>query len=96
MNAVLKSPELITARAGQRPTYRRWDLVKLRERNQWIEANRDLLTRWYRETGTYADHDDGQVAFAVFADIQFDIEHAHFEELREDAKLDHNYVDRED
>lgn len=77
----------------QRPNYKRWDLVRTNDRDAWVRENRELLMGWYNDTNAYAEMPED---FAAFAEIQFDLERAHFEELRADARLDHDYIDREE
>jgi hypothetical protein len=90
MNALPK----LHARVLQKPSYGRWDLVRQNDMTAWIAANREALMAWYDDTNAYLDgHPE---PFAVFAADQFDFERMHFEELRADAKLDHDYVDRSD
>lgn len=84
MNALLKP----IAMPLIRPSFRRWDLVREGKdgRERWIEANRDLLTQWHRQTGSYAEQDDAQAAFSVFADMQFESEHAQLESFKADRE----------
>lgn len=92
MIAVLKPIEV---RPLKRPTYQRWDLVRQNDIDAWIRANREALQGWYNDCEQYTD-DPGAEPFEEFAKTQFELERSHFEELRADAKLDHDYVDRED
>lgn len=86
MNAQLKpieTPLLI------RPSYRGWVHVQRDERDAWIQLNLGALKQWYAQTGSYAEHEDSQAAFTVFADIQYESEHARYLELLDDAKHEH-------
>ena len=90
MVAILKP---ITVRALQKPAYGRWDLVRANDMAAWIAANREALLAWYNDTNQYTD--GPPEPFAVFAADQFDAEYAHFEELRNDAKLNRHYREEE-
>jgi hypothetical protein len=79
----------------QKPTYGRWDLVRTNDPAAWVRANRELLQGWYNDLARYTDERELD-PFDGFCLAQFDVERAHFEELRTDARLDHDYVDRED
>lgn len=72
-----------------RPQYVGWVHVQRDERERWIQLNLGALRQWYAQTGSYANHDDPQAAFACFCDMQYESEHARYLELLDDAKNDH-------
>ena len=91
MSAVIKL-EPLTARAIKRPSYRNYDLIQRNRRDAWIMSNMDLLLRYYRETeeglrasGHWIAPIDPQAEFTVFCDIQFESEHAKYEEMKADG-----------
>lgn len=89
MNALLRP---LTVRALVKPNYVRWDLIRTNERDAWVRANKEALSAWYADTAPFASMPQN---FEVFATEQFAFERDHFEQLRDDARLDHDYIDSE-
>lgn len=89
MNAALQP---ITARAVTRPSYLHWNLVQANEKDGWIRANWEAIRTRFRSYGEIVADD---CTLGQYADVQWDIQRAHLEELRDDAKRDDPYI-RED
>lgn len=94
MNALVKL-QALSIEPLKKPKYIRWDLVRQNDPQAWVRENAVLLRAWWNDLNTWAG-EEPEDSFDVFCLCQFDIERSFFEELREDAKLDHDYIDRED
>lgn len=93
MNARLKPVEAV---ALTRPRFRRYDLVRTNLRDAWIIQNMDVLLAYFRATGDairaageWTPPDDPQVEFTVFCDLQFEGEHARYEELKNEKDYEY-------
>jgi hypothetical protein len=86
----------VTVRAITKPVYGRWELLRTNEQDAWIAANKEALQAWYNDLSAVVEPRQMPHTFEDFSREQFERERDFFEQLREDAKLDHDYVDRED
>lgn len=90
MNAALKP---ITARAVGRPSFLHWNLVQANEKDAWKTANWEAIRTRFRSYGEIVADD---CTLGEYADVQWDMQRAHLEELRDDAKCDDPYVASEE
>ena len=84
MVAVLKPIEQTPL---QKPAYTGYWLVRQNRRDDWVELNAPQLARWYFQCGATLD-DLTAESLDTFADAQFDMERAKFEEMKADGKYD--------
>lgn len=84
MNAMLKP----IPRAIERPAYRGWNLVRQNEQVAWVRLNYDLIAGWFAACGATLD-DCTTETMDSFAEAQWDIQRAQYEELR--SERDYEY-----